>query len=587
MFSTDLKPDSVAGNETGQRQLNGPQTTGREYRNLSNPEYKIRVENNIHATVRDGTVLMADVMRPDADDKFPALLAISCYPREIQNTGAPLGFVEAGASDFWVPRGYAHVIANVRGTGGSGGSYTWLDETERQDVADLVEFVASQPWCDGNVGMIGISYFAMVQLAAAIEKPEHLKAIFPVATTSDLYEAVWHNGILSETFMTSWLGAVAALAGKPDRLFRSSVLGIAKNILRTERVHSKLQHLNGESILSILGKVLRSKYPAHPWNEIWLDVTLRHRFKDEYWRSRDMTEMLEGTTIPTYLGCDWENVPMHLPSTFKVWDAINQTAPTRMGMLGANGLTWPWESLHYEALAWFDHWLKGKDTGIMEGAPIRYYLPGADEFRESDTWPPESVQREFSLNPDGKLATERVDGSSQFMHLGSLSTHKGAPPQPLPTMLRWTSDALTADLDMAGYIELILDASVTATDVHWIVTLHDLSPDGDLYDVTAGWLRGSMRSVDEERSQPGNPVITCADATSIEPGEIVRYRIPLIANARRFKAGHRIALTIACDDTSKEHPAIMGFRHQSLADQTINTIASTSLLLLPIIGESA
>ena len=100
-----------------------------------------------------------------------------------------MGFIEAGATDFWVPRGYVHVIANVRGTGGSGGTFGFFDAQERRDMYDLVEWAAAQPWCDGNVGMIGISYFAMTQLEAAVERPPHLKAIFPVAVTADLYEA--------------------------------------------------------------------------------------------------------------------------------------------------------------------------------------------------------------------------------------------------------------------------------------------------------------------------------------------------------------------------------------------------------------
>lgn len=109
---------TVSGTQPGQRQLNGPQTTGRDYRNLSEPQYGIRHEVNIGVETRDGTTLLADVHRPDADGRFPALIAASPYPRQIQDLGAPAGFIEAGATDFWVPRGYVHVIANVRGTGG-------------------------------------------------------------------------------------------------------------------------------------------------------------------------------------------------------------------------------------------------------------------------------------------------------------------------------------------------------------------------------------------------------------------------------------------------------------------------------------
>jgi len=103
--------------------------------------------------------------------------------------GAPAGFIEAGASDFFVPRGYVHLIANLGGTGGSGGTDTYSDSLERRDMHDLVEWVAQQPWCDGNVGMIGISYFAGTQMAAAVERPPHLKAIMPIQGTYDLYQS--------------------------------------------------------------------------------------------------------------------------------------------------------------------------------------------------------------------------------------------------------------------------------------------------------------------------------------------------------------------------------------------------------------
>src|ERR1022692_3699138 len=125
------------------------------------PTFKISQTDDVAVPMRDGIALMSDIYRPDAEGRFPALLAFSSYPRQIQNLRAPLGLVEAGASDFFVPRGYVHVSANARGTSGSGGTWTLLDHCERKDLFDLIEWIAAQPWCDGNVGILGISYFAM------------------------------------------------------------------------------------------------------------------------------------------------------------------------------------------------------------------------------------------------------------------------------------------------------------------------------------------------------------------------------------------------------------------------------------------
>ena len=112
---------SIAGTDPGQRQLNGPQTSGRSYRNLSEPQYSMARDNNVAVPMRDGVTLLSDVHRPAEAGRYPVLIAASPYPRQVQDLGAPMGFIEAGASDFFVPRGYVHVIANLRGTGGSGG----------------------------------------------------------------------------------------------------------------------------------------------------------------------------------------------------------------------------------------------------------------------------------------------------------------------------------------------------------------------------------------------------------------------------------------------------------------------------------
>src|SRR5580698_2315050 len=124
----------ASGIEPGQRRLNGPQTTGREYRNLSQPTHLMSQDEDIGVPMRDGINLLADVHRPAEPGRYPVLVAASPYPRQIQNLGAPAGFIEAGASDFFVPRGYVHVIANCRGTSGSGGTFGFFDSQERRDT---------------------------------------------------------------------------------------------------------------------------------------------------------------------------------------------------------------------------------------------------------------------------------------------------------------------------------------------------------------------------------------------------------------------------------------------------------------------
>ncbi|ORW30754.1 peptidase S15 [Mycobacterium paraense] len=565
--------------------LNGPQTTGRQYRNLSEPQYATRSDINTAIAMRDGTRLLADVHRPDADGRFPALLAASPYPRQVQDLGAPAGFVEAGVTDFWVPRGYGHVIANLRGTNGSDGTFTFFDAQERRDMYDLVEWVAAQPWCDGNVGMIGISYFAMTQLEAAVERPPHLKAIFPLAVTADLYDGANHHGLLSSSFVTPFLVMMGLTAERGDRLWRSKPVGLARRVLKSPRVHKKFETANGEAAVTMLRQVLRLPHNPHPWDELWQEAVVKHPTRDEWWEERNLLPLLKEIDIPVYLGCDWENVPLHLPSTFATWKGLSDNACVRMGMLGKFGLTWPWESMHTEALAWYDHWLKGRDTGITEGPPIRYFLPGADEWRTADVWPPSHApHRELALRADGALGEDEGEpGSREFMVLGpGLGRVKPSKIDP-PSSLTWTGAPLTDDLDVVGDIELRLVASATAIDTGWIAMLQDVAPDGTATDVTAGWLRASLREVDEAASRPGAPVLPCRNARGVPLGEDVVYRIPLVPNARRFGAGHRIRLTLTSDDQDPSAPVIMNFRHAGVGTTSLNTVRSSSRLLIPVL----
>lgn len=566
--------------------LNGPQTTGRSFRNLSEPAHGIRRDINVAVPVRDGISLMADVHRPKGDGRFPALIAASPYPRQIQDLGAPMGFIEAGDTDFWVSRGYVHVIANVRGTGGSGGEFGFFDANERRDMHDLVEWAAAQPWCDGNVGMIGISYFAMTQLEAAVERPPHLKAIFPLAVTADLFEAASHHGLVSSAFCTPFLSMMGLTAARSDDFWRSLPLQLARKVLNVAPLHRKFGTMNGEAAVTMMHQLLKLPHDPHPWDQLWLDVFVNHPVRDDWWDERDLTPLLKNIDIPVYLGCDWENVPLHLPSTFIAWKGLAHNPNVQMGMLDKFGLTWPWESLHTEALAWYDHWLKGRDTGILDGDRVRYALPGSggESWRTAQSWPPAATHRALALRADGVLDDDEGEpGTRDYMVLGAGTGRVKASTIDPPASLTWTSGPLDADLDVVGEIELRLLASATAADTAWIATLQDVAPDGEVTDVTAGWLRAGLRNVDESASTPGAPVLPCRVAVAVPIGADVEYRIPLVPNARRFAQGHFIQLVIASDDQNPAVPAIMNFRHAGVGTSSHNTVLSSSRLLLPVL----
>ncbi|MGZ6799574.1 MAG: CocE/NonD family hydrolase [Mycobacteriaceae bacterium] len=574
--------EGSAGIGAGERKLNGPQTTGREYRNLSEPAFARTADLDVAAAMRDGVSLLVDVHRPVSDDRFPVLVSASPYPRQIQDVGAPMGFIEAGATDFFVPRGYVHVIANVRGTGGSGGEFGFFDAQERRDMHDLVEWAAAQLWSDGNVGMVGISYFAMTQLEAAVEQPAHLRAIFPVAVTTDLYEAANHHGLFSSGFVSPFLTMIGITARHGDRLWRGPVLDATRHVLHQHWLHAKFATMDGEEAITVMRLANRLPYDAHPWDDLWQDAAVDHQLRDQWWDERDLTPLLMRVEVPVYLGCDWDNVPLHLPSTFPALDALTNSPDVRVAMLGHHGLAWPWESLHLEALAWFDDWLKGRDTGILEGPRIRYVVPGVDQWEATQTWPPQDTQiQELALRADGVLAAaDSAPGAREFVTLGTGLNRRPSKPTDPPSSLTWETDVLTTPLELIGDGEVILHATSTASDTAWIVTVQDVADDGSVQDVTAGWLRAGLRTVDDSRSRPGHPVLDCRTFVAVPIGETVEYGIPLVVNAHRFPAAHRLRLVLTSDDQSDDAPAIMGFRHATVGTTSRNTVHSSSRLLL-------
>ena len=359
-------------------------------------------------------------------------------------------------------------------------------------------------------------------------------------------------------------------------------------MLASPRLHKRFEHMNGESASGALKLISHAHYQAHPWDDLWQAVAVEHPVRDAFWDDRNLLPLLSDVDIPVYLGCEWDNVPLHLPGAFSSWDALRHDPHVRLSILGEGGLTWPWESMHIEALAWFDQHLKGRDTGILDGPPVRYWLPGAGEWRTAASWPPDCEYLSLALNPDGQLAAEESPGSRVYQCLASgLKRTPGASPLSTPDVLYWSSAPLADDLDIAGNMELRLTATSTSSDTAWIVTLQDVAPDGEAADITSGWLRASLREVNEDASTAGRPVLECRRPQAVPIGEPVQYRIPIVPNARRFAAGHQIRLMITSDDTPKNIPAIMEFRHAPVGTSSRNTIHSSSRLLLPRLTPAA
>src|SRR3954471_8484968 len=197
-------------------------------------QYAQVTDRDVPITMRDGTVLKANVTRPDAPGRFPVLITQTPYGKD----GAVI-LALGGQADALVQRGYVQVTVDVRGTGASGGSWDSFGPAEQQDGYDVVEWAAAQDFSDGNVGLDGPSYMALNQLYTAALRPPHLKAIFPVVPMADGYRDItFSGGDVNVAFIPLWLGLVTgggltpvtpALRGSPADVI-SSTSALAQHV---------------------------------------------------------------------------------------------------------------------------------------------------------------------------------------------------------------------------------------------------------------------------------------------------------------------------------------------------------------------
>lgn len=554
----------------------------------SQPVYGIKKEKNVYVPMRDGVRLAVDIYRPDAKGKFPALLALSPYGKELQAppimpvpAGTPLmcGGAEAGDTEFLVSRGYVHVIGDVRGTCKSEGEWRgWVSKQEAEDGHDLIEWIAQQPWCDGNVGMLGISYFGGVQLPIAAEQPPHLKAIFPYDCPADVYrDLAYPGGILSTFLYTTY---IRPGAGKI----------VTAETLSPEELRRRLDEVRSNPDV-IMYPPIRSKAENPRGAPCFVDILLNSADGPFYWE-RSAYVKYDRIKIPAYTGSGWYAYGYcHLPGAFKNYMGLK--SPKKMIITPAAFLDRPWYQYHDLILRWFDHWLKGIDTGIMDEPPIKIFVMGANEWRYENEWPLARTEwTKFYLRGWERLSPEPetfyTEPDCYVQQPLSMTTNISS--------VKYMTPSLTEDVEITGPIALYLHAAIDQEDTNWIVALRDVAPDGSEIELTRGWLKASHRAVDESKSEPWRPWHPHTNPEPVVPGEIYEYPIEIVSTSNVFKFGHRIKLEIMSLDYPGSTPLRPGLyprifpNHMCSSKTTLHKIyrdrEHQSYLLLPIIPKT-
>ncbi len=544
----------------------------------SEVKYKVLIERDTKIALSDGVELNADIFRPDSAEKFPAIFGFHPYNQMAQT--APImtrsfstnffrhpdqeegnGYIEAGDPYAYVPRGYVHVVANVRGTGKSGGEYPFLASPEIEDGAEAIEWIARQPWCNGKVGMFGVSYFAWIQLFIAALNPPSLKCIFAPWAATDLYrDAVYHGGILSHGFWRMWASG---------SLYNCRV---ASSSATKEEIEKVLEDKDIAGVPELV-QILRS--PDNGTNPILVDLLL-HPYDGPYWETRRVNH--QSIRVPSYLGSCWGIYGLHLPGAFRSWENLN--VPKKMLIGPPAYLDRPLYQLQYESLRWFDYWLKGIDTGIMKEAPIKLFVMGLNEWKEAEDWPlPETKWTPFFLHDHGLLYERQCWPDEGFDILEDSPWGRG--------YLEYCSAKLVENTEVIGPIVLNLYASTTDEEVFWFISLREIDAQGNERILTRGWLRGTHREVDQERSRPWEPFHPHSRSETLVPGKIYDFNIPIVPTGTLLKAGSKIKLRISGTDDPPKNPLEMnavGHLHRRSASRirVYHNADYPSHLLLPI-----
>jgi uncharacterized protein len=512
--------------------------------------------------MRDGVQLVADAYHGVTDEPRPALVALSPYGKELQALAltmppqrrpSPLwdGCIEAGDISRVVAEGYVHVIGDVRGSGGSEGehigNYNAGGVPLGKDAYDFIEWVAAQPWCNGVVGMIGISYYGSMQVYAAAERPPHLKAIFVSGGHFDFYETTYHGGIM-------WFMPRAAREGRGGDSGWAFTDRIKSRMLETcsdEEIRLKVtERLADPDVASWPNLVHILNYPTH--HEAWFDI-ITNQYDGDWYEEQNPIRLAANIDIPVYLqinqGRGWT-----MDGTIELYDVLRGPKKLEIGPYPPMQSR-PWIEEHDTMFRWYEYWLKGVDNGIMNEPAVKVHVEGTKQWATGNHWPIGDVEhRPLYLRTGGRLSHEpEPNGADQ------IDSFFQAPLTITATVekLAWSSEPFETATSIQGVGAAHLFVAIDQTDTNLILRLWDEAPSGKRQLITTGFLKASHNELDD-RSSAGNPYHPHTRSVPVEPGAIVEYVVRIYPFANTFAAGNKLVVELMCNEPlADEHNSLL------------------------------
>lgn len=519
--------------------------------------------------MRDGVELSADIYLPDEEGRFPVILMRTPYNKSRDS------YLEQG--QYFSSHSFAVVCMDVRGRGDSDGEFAPY-RNDGRDGYDSIEWCAEQPWSDGNVGTLGGSYLGRIQWLAALEKPPHLKTMIVLVTPSDPF-VEWPTGIPIPMDI-GWFHFTSGHVNQNLKAVNwSEVYWHLPLYTMDERIGRTLFHFREE---------------------------FDHPRLDEYWEPLRYQNKFDQLDLPVLHISGWyDDEQIGTPLNYIGMTTQSRTEKSRKSQKMMMG-PWPHKVNSVSKLAevdfgpdaiidlkhyqrrWFDYWLKGIDSGIMDEPPVRIFVMGENSWRDENEWPLARAKmtdyffhsngRANSLFGDGTLSTTppeneppdhyRYDPANpvpfitdpEFSQIGSADDYR--PIERRDDVLVYTTEVLTEAVEVCGPITVTLYAATSARDTDFMAKLIDVWPGGYAQRLCDGMVRARFREGMEKQS-------------FIEPGEVYAYTINCWNTCQLFEEGHRIRLEISSsafpkyDRNLNTAEALGRSTEMIVADQTI------------------
>jgi uncharacterized protein len=536
--------------------------------------FGIVTERDVAVTMRDGVVLRSHVFRPDGPGEFPGILLRT-----------PYGKPEAGYERY-VRSGYAVVTQDSRGRYASDGDYvpfTEPDTGDAEDGYDAVEWLAGQPFCNGNVGTLGASYNAWMQWQLAKLRPPHLRAMCAYTIPLELTAVDWPGAFRPGRRIKWWLTTMA-----PD-LRRRAGWPPPHTVDQARQLWDDIE---GEG--HWIGYLPWQDFPRHlppglrQYCERWLAEPERRP-----WRFAEIHQEVE---VPNLDFSGWYD---HCNDSMRHLQLMQTNGRSETARQATKLVCGPWNhpglgkrkiddidfgpqaelDLTDVIIRWFDHWLKGLDNGMPTEPAVRYFvMGGGGHWRTADTWPPEeTTPHRLHLLAERQLGTAEQQAATEGADCFDYD-----PSNPVPTLwgkawftgpgdrrqleyrpdiLRYRTAPLPEPVEIAGYPEVELYVESSTPDTDFFARLVDEEESGSAHEVCYGMVRLRHRHGLDRQDL-------------VAPGQLVQLRIELGPTACCFAVGHRIRLEITSSDFPN-HDRNHNTGRNDLADVELVTTTNT------------